>query len=731
MAKRRRSKGVAQRAAVLLPALVAACASTGGGAGTPASPAGGGAGAAPVHGPPPPRSEATVRLGVDRVAAGELDTLLRGRRLGLITNHTGRTATGESTIDVLHERPGFELTALFGPEHGIRGTARPGEKVTGGRDARTGLPIYSLYGETEAPTDSMLAGLDALVYDIQDVGTRYYTYAWTMALAMKAAARHGLEFIVLDRPDPLGGAAVQGNVLDTTFATFVGLYPVPMRYGMTAGELARMLNGSFRIGAKLTVVPMAGWQRGLYFDETGLPWTAPSPNMPSLESAIDYPGTCLFEGTNLSVGRGTPLAFQQVGAPWLDAAAVAARLNARELPGVRFDAVRFTPEHPADGKYAGVAVNGLRFVTTDRARYDPVRASVAALLEIHAAAPDSLRWIPKHFDRLAGTDRLRGMIERNAPLEEIVAPWAAQRTAFEARRRPALLYPPLAADDPRAGSGVTGAAWRSLERRIRARVAAEAPDTVAVRLVDLGSGEAIGVNDEVEMHAASTMKVPVLLELYRQAAAGRFSLDDSVVVKNTFRSIADGSSYSLSPKDDSELELYRRVGTRLPIRELARRMIVRSSNLATNNLIDLVTADSVAAEMQAIGADGMHVLRGVEDIPAFNRGMNNRTTAAALARVLEVVARCDAATPPDCRDMTDILSEQEFNDMIPAGLPAGTPVAHKTGWITGIQHDGAIVYPPHRAPYVLVVMTHGYRDEKAAKTVGAEISAMVWKALVR
>ncbi|HEU4629775.1 MAG TPA: serine hydrolase [Gemmatimonadaceae bacterium] len=268
-----------------------------------------------------------------------------------------------------------------------------------------------------------------------------------------------------------------------------------------------------------------------------------------------------------------------------------------------------------------------------------------------------------------------------------------------------------------------------LERRIRERVAREAPGEVAVAVVDLATGLRLGVHDTVVMHAASTMKVPVLLEVFREVERGRLSLDQPIPVTNRFRSIVGDSAYRLSPEDDSELTLYDRVGTTVPLRELLRLMIVRSSNLALNTLVDLVPATQVMRTMEEIGAPDMLVRRGVEDIPAFNRGLNNTTTAGALARVMEVIARCTLTSAASCEAMTGILSAQEFNEMIPAGLPAGTRVAHKTGWITGIQHDAAIIYPPGRPPYVLVVLTRGITDTTAAARVGADVSRLVWEAL--
>ena len=398
---------------------------------------------------PATESRRNVLPGVDVLVEDSLH-LVRGRAVGLITNHTGisaRPGAGDaprSSVALLHEHPEIDLVALYGPEHGLVGRAKEGELIESGRHEATGLPIYSLYGADRKPAPEMLEGVEALLFDIQDVGARYYTYVWTMALAMEAAGEAGIPFIVLDRPNPIGGHLVQGNVLDPAFATFVGLYPVPMRHGLTAGELARVLVGEMGVDVELHVVPVQGWSRAMWYDETGLTFVPPSPNMPSLESATHYPGTCLFEGTNLSVGRGTDRAFQQIGAPWLDAEALATELNgmveAGLLEGVRVEAVRFTPASPSDGKFGGQEVRGLRFVAIDRDRYDPTRTAIAALIAVHARHDDALRWNVSHFDRLAGTDRVREEVVAGGGLEEVTAGWAAESAAFEALRRPYLIY---------------------------------------------------------------------------------------------------------------------------------------------------------------------------------------------------------------------------------------------------------------------------------------------------
>lgn len=386
-----------------------------------------------------------VLPGID-VLLLDRSNMLQNRRVGLITNQTGVSGTrtgGDgrplSTIDALL-RAGIDLVALYSPEHGIRGQAEAGEKISSDVDPTTGLPIHSLYGETRKPTPEMLRGIDILVFDIQDIGSRSYTYIWTMALAMEAAAEGDIPFLVLDRPNPIGGRLVQGNVLEPDYATFVGLRPISMRHGMTVGEMARFLNAEFDVGAALLLVPIQGWSRDMWHDDGGLPWIPPSPNMPSLESAMHYPGTVLFEGTNLSVGRGTDHAFQHVGAPWLDNRRLADRINRMGLPGLRVEPVTFTPQSPGDGKFGGETLRGIRFIATHRDRYDPTRAAVAALVEIRSLHPDRLRWREDHFDRLAGTDRLRQRISDGDAADDIVDQWNAERARFERRRARYLLY---------------------------------------------------------------------------------------------------------------------------------------------------------------------------------------------------------------------------------------------------------------------------------------------------
>ena len=391
---------------------------------------GGQAPAAPVPG--------AVRPGIDVLLTDSL-AMVRGRRVGLVTNQAGVDAQGISDV-VRLRTAGVGLVALFSPEHGFRGAAEPGAAVASAIDSATGLPIYSLYGRNTAPTDAMLEGIDLLLIDLQDVGARYYTYLFTTVEVMRAAARRGIRVVVLDRPDPIGGA-VQGNVLNPAHASPVGLLAVPMRYGMTLGELARLARSDLRLGGDLAVVPASGWRRADGIETTRLPFVPPSPNLRSIESLYHYPGLCLFEGTTLSVGRGTAAPFEQIGAPWLDTAAVLARVRRAGLQGVRFAGVTFTPDRPGDSKYADTLLAGIRLQVTDRTAYDPPSVAVHLLAAIRAVQPDKFAWIPAQFDRLAGGPALREQLQAGTAPAAIVRGWEPALEHFRERRREALLYP--------------------------------------------------------------------------------------------------------------------------------------------------------------------------------------------------------------------------------------------------------------------------------------------------
>jgi uncharacterized protein YbbC (DUF1343 family) len=381
---------------------------------------------------------AATRPGIDVLLADSIH-LVTGRRVGLVTNQAGVDARGVPNVDRL-VGAGITLTALFSPEHGFRVAAPPGARVDHTVDSATGLPIYSLYGAVSSPSPAMLESVDVMVIDLQDAGARYYTYLATSVDVLRAAGAGGIPVIVLDRPNPIGGV-MHGNVLDPAYASAVGLLEVPMRHGLTLGELVRLAQADLEIEAGLTVVPVEGWDRSRYFDETGLPFVRPSPNLPTVESLIHYPGLCLFEGTALSVGRGSDAPFEQIGAPWLDTAAVLQALKPARMRGVSIRAVRFRPLAPGDGKFADTLLAGVRLSVTDRDAYNPVATAVELLTAIASIHPDAMGWREAHFDRLAGGSELRRAILSAEPPGEIMRAWPNELARFLDRVTPKLLYP--------------------------------------------------------------------------------------------------------------------------------------------------------------------------------------------------------------------------------------------------------------------------------------------------
>jgi uncharacterized protein YbbC (DUF1343 family) len=361
--------------------------------------------------------------------------LIRGKRVGLLTNHSGRDRKGTSTIDLLFKAPGVKLTALFGPEHGLRGVAKAGEKVSSAVDSATGVPIYSLFGDVSAPTAEMLKDVDVLLYDIQDVGARVYTFEWTLA-NMAASAKKPV--IILDRPDPIRADRIEGNILDMQFASLVGQYPVAARYGMTPGELMKFLVGTKQFDAQIHVVPMKNYTRSMWFDRTGIPWINPSPNLRNLDAELLYPGTVLFEGTNATEGRGTDDPFTLIGATWLtDNAVIVAELNGLKLPGVRFDTATRTIE--AGYKFAGLTIPLIKVRVTDRDKVRAVELGVRMLRAIYARHQKEWTWREKSIDRLAGTDKLRAAVENNT-VDALLREWDADAVKFAAQIKPYLLY---------------------------------------------------------------------------------------------------------------------------------------------------------------------------------------------------------------------------------------------------------------------------------------------------
>ena len=366
--------------------------------------------------------------------------LVKGKRVGLITNASGRDRKGTSTIDVLYRTPGVSLVALFGPEHGLRGVAEAGVAVANSIDSATGIPIHSLYGAIRVPTAEMLDAVDVLVYDIQDVGARVYTYQWTMVLAAEAAKKAGKKFIVLDRPNPIRADIFEGNLLNPAFSSFVGLYPVPGRYGFTPGELLRYLVGTKRIDADIAVVPMSGYRRSMWWEATGIPWINPSPNLRTMDATILYPGTVFFEGTSVAEGRGTEDPFRIVGASWMtDAAAIAADLNSKKLPGVRFVATTRTLAVGAR-KFPGETIPMIEIFVTDRNKVNATEVGVHMLRAIYRPHPREFTWRLPQIDRLAGTDELRKAVEQEGGIERLLAQWKKEAAAFEVEARPFLIY---------------------------------------------------------------------------------------------------------------------------------------------------------------------------------------------------------------------------------------------------------------------------------------------------
>jgi uncharacterized protein YbbC (DUF1343 family) len=382
-----------------------------------------------------------VTLGCERLLTTAADKI-RGRRVGLITNHSGVDARLMATADQLHRSDLCQLVALYGPEHGIRGAAQDGEKIETCADPRTGVPAYSLYGATREPDPAMLESVELMLFDLQDVGARFYTYLYTMSLAMAACAKAGIPFLVLDRPNPIGAEAIAGNLLDPDFASFVGLYPIPVRYGLTIGEIARLFNAEYGLGAELDVVWMEGWRRAAFWEDTGLPWVPPSPNMPGPETAVVYPGTCFFEGTNISEGRGTAKPFEQLGAPFIDGARLADALNEQTLPGVVFRPVFF---QPAASKYAGEVCQGVQLHVLDRTVFEPLSTGFTALATVRRLYPQDFAWrVPQggihNFDRLAGTDQIRLALDRGVSVAELVASWTEELQTFAEIRHRYLAY---------------------------------------------------------------------------------------------------------------------------------------------------------------------------------------------------------------------------------------------------------------------------------------------------
>lgn len=383
---------------------------------------------------PPLQAQERVRLGIEVLLSDSIH-LVRGKRVGLITNHTGVLPDGRSTIDLLHRATGVRLTALFGPEHGIRGVDEAGVKIESNIDSATGVPVYSLYGRDTVPSAEMLRNVDVVLYDIQDVGASVYTYVWTMALSAQAVTKHGKEFIVLDRPNPVRGDRVQGG--NALLRPLNGPFPVPLRYGLTPGELLRYLIGAGQINARAKVVPMSGWRRDMWWEGTGLPWRNPSPNIKSVDGALLYTGTVVFEATNLSEGRGTPSPFQLIGASWLhDAGEIARDLNSRGIPGVSFDSTLVTIEEGQ--KWGGHRIPMIAVAVTDRAAVQPYRVGLAMLRAVYVRHKGEFQWKAGSYV-LTTYKAIWDAIELDR-VDALIQEWDRESRDFQTRSAPYLIY---------------------------------------------------------------------------------------------------------------------------------------------------------------------------------------------------------------------------------------------------------------------------------------------------
>ena len=387
-----------------------------------------------------------VKVGLDVFLLNHL-SMLEGKRVGIITNQTGMASSGEHIVDILSSIEDLSIGALYAPEHGIRGDLPDATKMASYVDKRTGLQVWSLYGEHLKPTQEMLEDVDVLIYDVQDVGARFYTFISTMGLAMEAASENGKPFIVLDRPNPINGVIIEGPIIEKQHFSFVGQYPIPVRYGMTPGELAWMIKGEKWMKGMdeldLKVIPMEGWQRTMWYDQTGLPWTRPSPNIPSILTAAVYPGLCLIEALNLSEGRGTMRPFEQIGAPWINSYELAETMNFLRLPGIYFKPITFTPvtlPHAAPwNKYKDQDVNGLNLIITDRERVRPLQVITHLLVALKKHYPAELE-LRKNLERLIGISSFRRSIDDLRSPEDILAEWEPGILAFNKSREKYLLY---------------------------------------------------------------------------------------------------------------------------------------------------------------------------------------------------------------------------------------------------------------------------------------------------
>ncbi|MCL4543341.1 MAG: DUF1343 domain-containing protein [Chloroflexi bacterium] len=662
-----------------------------------------------------------MRVGLEVLLTDRAEAV-RGRRVGIVSNPNGVLPSFESIVSVL-PRAGAKVVALFGPEHGLAGAAQAGEHVGAAHDPQLGIPIYSLYGETRKPTQAMLTGIDTLVFDMQDAGARFYTYIFTMARCMEAAREHGLAMVVLDRPNPLGGLAVEGPVVQPELDSFVGAYGLPVRYGLTIGELAHLFNTVGGIGCDLTVIPLDGWRRSWWYEATGLPWILPSPNLPTVDSCFAFAATCPIEGTNVSEGRGTTRPFELVGAPFIDADQLAQALRGFALPGVAFRPCRFTPTF---SKWQGETCHGIQLYVTDRGTYAPARTGVALLLALRHLYLEQLHWRDegRTVDRLTGDTRIRVSIDHEEPLEAIEAAWQPGLERFRQVRRELLggrrggrslasITP--ASELIRTGGGAEP--WRALRNELR-HIALTAGGRWGIAFRDLSSGDGFSINGETVFPGASASKVPLLLEVLRRVDSGQLRLEEPVTV-----SVEGGEDTRLG----SGILIHLRHPITVTLHDLCELAINLSDNVASNELIDRVGFAAVNSSLTAWGCERMRLTHHFRDFAALREPDHNPVVPDEMAHILTRLwqrefALSDAAL--------GYLSRCSGTTRLPLHLPDSARVYHKTGTLRGIVHDAGIIESPF-GTYVLVCFSDGGEDNLVAGQAIARMSQAVWHAVSR
>lgn len=657
-----------------------------------------------------------MRVGLE-VLAQERSILVRGRRVGVVSNPNGVTPTFVGIVDVLMAA-GARITALFGPEHGLSGAMQAGMHVDPMRDPRLDVPIYSLYGTTRAPTSSMLMNIDALVFDMQDAGARFYTYLYTLANCMRAAKEQGIAMIVLDRPNPLGGIAVEGPPVQPDLDSFVGAYGLPIRYGMTIGELARYFNTTGGISCDLTVVPLDGWERSWYYEYTRLPWILPSPNLPTVDSCFAFAATCPIEGTNVSEGRGTTKPFELIGAPFIDAERLARTLNSYQLDGIIFRPCHFLPTF---SKWQGELCHGVQLHVTNRDLYRPVRTGVALLLALRHLWPEEFRWLKagSQADRLIGDIHVRQDIDAGASLDDIEARWQPRLTHFRDIRAHLLEEYSRSISAPSSSpKALTISAdvdrWSSLCHEVR-EIMLAAGGEWGIVFQDLSTGSGFNLNDGATFPGASTSKIPLLIECLRQVHDGSLHFDTPITINVTDQENALHGSGIL-------IHLHQPVT--LTVADLLELAINLSDNVASNILCDLVGFANVNQALERLGIHGTRLTHYFRDFVALRSPDHNSVVPQEMASLLRHLWKDEL--PLSSRALS-YLRRCSGQTRLPLYLPETATIYHKTGTLHGIVHDVGIIDSPQGAYLLACFSANGESNLIQSQGIAA-ISRAAWRA---